>query len=168
MPVIIIAAIVFIALIPNYSYSAGSEVNTFQLNAMAQSLLQYIVTSPGNPPNWGGLNASQLAAFGLSQPSQPYNLDPFKVLALTYWDYQNGINPLPPPSGTTAICQIPQSSNGFFGYLNSLNITSLYITDYFILIPKNLARASLNYTNIKKILGLGSNYDFKLVIYPRI
>ncbi|WP_243678270.1 hypothetical protein [Vulcanisaeta distributa] len=35
---------------PNYSYSAGSEVNAFQLNAMAQSLLQYIVTNPGNPP----------------------------------------------------------------------------------------------------------------------
>ncbi|WP_243674896.1 hypothetical protein [Vulcanisaeta distributa] len=54
IPAIIIAIIVFIALIPNYSYSAGSEVNTFQLNAMAQSLLQYIVTNPpGNPTNWG-------------------------------------------------------------------------------------------------------------------
>ncbi|GAB6947016.1 hypothetical protein JCM16161A_11460 [Vulcanisaeta sp. JCM 16161] len=165
IPAIIIAIIIFIALMPSYSYSAGSEVNTFQLNAMAQSLLQYIVTNPGNPPNWG-LNASQLAAFGLAEPNQPYSLDPFKVLALTYWDYQNGINPLPPPSGTSAVCQIPQSSSGFFGYLNSLNITSLYITDYFILMPTNLAKASLNYTSVKEMLGLGKNYNFKLIIYP--
>lgn len=165
IPAIIIAIIVFIALIPNYSYSAGSEVNTFQLNAMAQSLLQYIVTNPGNPPSWG-LNASQLAAFGLAEPNQPYSLDPFKVLALTYWDYQNGINPLPPPSGTSAICQVPQSSTGFFGYLNSLNITSLYITNYFIIMPTSLAKASLNYASVKEMLGLSKNYNFKLVIYP--
>ncbi|WP_243671076.1 hypothetical protein [Vulcanisaeta sp. JCM 16161] len=34
IPAIIIAIIIFIALMPSYSYSAGSEVNTFQLNAM--------------------------------------------------------------------------------------------------------------------------------------
>ncbi|WP_243670350.1 hypothetical protein [Vulcanisaeta sp. JCM 16161] len=50
MPVIIAAIIIFVFLVPNYSYSAGSEVDTFQLNAMAQSLLQYIITNPGNPP----------------------------------------------------------------------------------------------------------------------
>ncbi len=165
IPAIIIAIIVFIALIPNYSYSAGSEVNTFQLNAKAQSLLQYIVTSPGNPINWG-LNANQLAAFGLAEPNQPYHLDPFKVLALTYWDYQNLINPLPPPPGKTAICSIPSSSNGFFGYLNSLNITSLYITNYFILMPIGLGKTILNYATVKEMLGLSNNYDLKLVIYP--
>ncbi|WP_243674897.1 hypothetical protein [Vulcanisaeta distributa] len=110
-----------------------------------------------------------MAAFGLAEPNQPYSLDPFKVLALTYWDYQNGINPLPPPSGTTAICQVPNvsKSQSFFGYLNRLNITSLYITDYFILIPTTLAGgASLNYASVKEMLGLGNNYDFKLTIYP--
>ncbi|WP_446752515.1 hypothetical protein [Vulcanisaeta sp. JCM 16161] len=50
VPVIIAAIIIFVFLVPNYSYSAGSEVDTFQLNAMAQSLLQYIITNPGNPP----------------------------------------------------------------------------------------------------------------------
>ncbi|WP_054856166.1 hypothetical protein [Vulcanisaeta sp. JCM 16161] len=84
MPVIIAAIIIFVFLVPNYSYSAGSEVDTFQLNAMAQSLLQYIVTNPGNPPNWG-LNSSGLSSFGLAEPNQPYHLDPFKVMALVYW-----------------------------------------------------------------------------------
>jgi len=56
IPVIIAAVIVFILLVPNYSYTAGSEVNTYQLNAMAQSLLQYIITNPGNPLNWGLAN----------------------------------------------------------------------------------------------------------------
>ena len=165
MPIIIIAIIIFLTLAPNYSYSAGSEINTFQLNAMAQSLLQYIITNPGNPSDWG-LNASGLAAFGLAEPNYPYHLDPFKVLALAYWDYQNLINPLPPPSGETALCTVPPSTSGFFGYLNSLNITSLYITDYFIIVPMGLGNALLNYATIKEMLGLSNNYDFKLVIYP--
>ncbi|WP_148224763.1 hypothetical protein [Vulcanisaeta moutnovskia] len=167
IPVIVVAIIIFIFLVPNYSYSAGSEVNAFQLNAMAQSLLQYIVTNSGNPPNWG-LNASTLTSFGLAEPNQPNHLDPFKVLALVYWDYQNGINTLPGPASNQAICQIPQSSSGFFGYLtNTLNITSFYITNYYLILPYGRVRWNINYNYVMQLLGLKRTYyDLKLVIYP--
>ena len=161
IPVVIIAIVIFIALAPNYSYSAGSEVNTFQLNAMAQSLLQYIVSNPGNPPDWG-LNASQLSAFGLAIPNQPYHLDPFKVLALTYWDYANGISP--PPVGVCTLSQI--SSTGFQQYLSQYGINQVSISGSWLFMPSTYTHWMLNYTLVKQLLGLGRDYEFMLVITP--
>jgi hypothetical protein len=158
IPVILIAIIIFIQLTPNYQYTAGSEVNTFQLNAMAQSILQYIITNPGNPPNWG-LNASNLNAFGLAEPGQPYHLDPFKVMALAYWESANSQHQ------STAICY--PNSPGFQQFLNQYGITALYNSLNWVLTPATTNATWLpNYTEIKQLLGLGPNYNFVLKIYP--
>ena len=161
MPVIIIAIVVLLLLAPNYSYTAGSEVNTFQLNAMAQSLLQYIISNPGNPPDWG-LNTSQLLSFGLAEPNQPYHLDPFKVMSLAYWDYANGLGVS--PIGT---CQVSQINGvGFQQYLTQYGITQVSITGTWLFMPGNYVPWVLNYTAVKQMLGLGRDYDFILVITP--
>jgi len=164
IPVIIVAIIVFILLVPNYSYSAGSEVNTFTLNAMAQSLLEYIITNPGNPPNWG-LNASQLSSFGLAVPNQPYHLDPFKVMALEYWGFANGYL----PNNLQGYCSTSQVATGFANYLNQHGINNLAVNGYWLILPSGGVEPwLLNYTEVKEMLGLGSNYEFKfrLVIQP--
>ena len=162
IPVIIAAIIVFILLVPNYSYSAGSEVNAFQLNAMAQSLLEYIITNPGNPPNWG-LNASQLSSFGLAVPNQPYHLDPFKVMALEYWGFANGYL----PSNLQGYCNTSQVATGFANYLNQHGINYLAINGYWLILPSGGVEPwLLNYTEVKQMLGLGSNYEFMLIIQP--
>jgi hypothetical protein len=161
IPVIIAAIIVFILLVPNYSYTAGSEVNTFQLNAMAQSLLEYIITNPGNPPNWG-LNASQLSSFGLAMPNQPYHLDPFKVMALEYWGFANGYL----PSNLQGYCNTSQVATGFANYLNQHGINYLAISWYWLLLPIGNKAWPLSYTEVKQMLGLGSNYEFMLIIQP--
>jgi len=162
IPVIIAAIIVLILLVPNYSYTAGSEVNTYQLNAMAQSLLQYIITNPGNPPNWG-LNASQLSSFGLAMPNQPYHLDPFKVIALEYWGFANGYL----PNNLQGYCNTSQVGKGFATYLNQHGINSLAVNGYWLILPSGgVGQWLLNYTEVKEMLGLGSNYEFKLVIQP--
>ncbi|WP_054849112.1 hypothetical protein [Vulcanisaeta sp. JCM 14467] len=161
MPVIIIAIIIFVALAPNYSYSAGSEVNIFQLNAMAQSLLQYIVSNPGNPPDWG-LNVSQLSAFGLALPNQPYHLDPFKVMALTYWDYASGLGPTP-----VGVCTTSQINGvGFQQFLTQYGISQVSLTGSWLFIPSSYTPWMLNYTLVKQLLGLGRDYEFTLVITP--
>jgi hypothetical protein len=159
IPVIIAAIIVFILLVPNYSYSAGSEVNTFQLNAMAQSLLEYIITNPGNPPNWG-LNASQLSSFGLAVPNQPYHLDPFKVLELAYWELANY------NQSSLAVCYANQTATGFQQFLSQYGITGLYNSFNWVLTPTAPTYWLLNYTAVKQMLGLGRNYNLMLVIYP--
>ncbi len=130
---------------------------------MAQSLLQYVVTNPGNPPNWG-LNASQLAAFGLAQPNQPNHLDPFKVMALVYWDYANGLVPRSELSGYCTLGQI--SGNGFRDYLNQSGVYALSITGNWLFMPGTYTPWLINYTEVKEMLGLGSNYEFELVITP--
>ncbi len=158
VPVIIIAVILFIVLVPNYSYSAGSEVNTFQLNAMAQALLQYIVTNPGNPPNWG-LNASTLTSFGLAQPNQPYHLDPFKVMELAYWEMANYNQSYP-------VCYANQTATGFQQFLEQYGIPALYNALNWVLTPSAPTYWLLNYTQVKYMLGLNRNYNFMLVIYP--
>ena len=159
IPVIIIAIIIFIALAPNYSYSAGSEVNAFQLNAMAQSLLQYIVSNPGNPPYWG-LNASQITSFGLALPNQPYHLDPFKVMALAYWELANY------NQSSYPVCYANQTATGFQQFLNQYGIPALYNTLNWVLTPTAPAYWMLNYTEVKQMLGLNRNYNFMLIIYP--
>ena len=159
IPVIIAAIIVFILLVPNYSYSAGSEVNTFTLNAMAQSLLEYIITNPGNPPNWG-LNASQLSSFGLAVPNQPYHLDPFKVLELAYWELANY------NQSSLAVCYANQTATGFQQFLSQYGITALYNSFDWVLTPTAPTNWSLSYTAVKQMLGLGRNYNLMLVIYP--
>jgi len=162
IPVIIAAIIVFTLLVPNYSYTAGSEVNTYQLNAMAQSLLQYIITNPGNPPNWG-LNASQLSSFGLAMPNQPYYLDPFKVMALEYWGFSNGYL----PNNLQGYCNTSQVATGFANYLNQHGINYLAINGYWLILPSGGVEPwLLDYTEVKQMLGLGSNYEFKLIIQP--
>jgi len=161
IPVIIAAIIVFTLLVPNYSYTAGSEVNTYQLNAMAQSLLQYIITNPGNPPNWG-LNASQLSSFGLAMPNQPYHLDPFKVMALEYWGFSNGYL----PNNLQGYCNTSQVATGFANYLSQLGINYLAINGYWLLLPIGNKAWPLSYTEVKQMLGLGSNYEFMLIIQP--
>jgi hypothetical protein len=160
IPVIIAAIIVFILLVPNYSYSAGSEVNTFQLNAMAQSLLQYIITNPGNPQNWG--LANKPSSFGLAMPNQPYHLDPFKVMALEYWGFSNGYL----PSNLQGYCNTSQVATGFANYLNQLGINYLAINGYWLLLPIGNKTWLLDYTEVKEMLGLGSNYEFMLIIQP--
>jgi hypothetical protein len=160
IPVIIAAIIVFILLVPNYSYTAGSEVNTFQLNAMAQSLLQYIITNPGNPPNWG--LANKPSSFGLAMPNQPYHLDPFKVLALEYWGFADGYL----PSNLNGYCSTSQVGKGFANYLNQLGINYLAINGYWLLLPIGNKTWPLSYTEVKQMLGLGSNYEFMLIIQP--
>ncbi|KUO79554.1 MAG: hypothetical protein AT718_08465 [Vulcanisaeta sp. JCHS_4] len=159
IPVIITAIIVFILLVPNYSYTAGSEVNTFTLNAMAQSLLEYIITNPGNPPNWG-LNASQLSSFGLAVPNQPYHLDPFKVLELAYWELANY------KQSSLAVCYANQTATGFQQFLSQYGITALYNSFNWVLTPTAPTYWLLNYTAVKQMLGLGRNYNLMLVIYP--
>ena len=163
VPFIIMAIIIFLTLAPNYSYSAGSEVNTFQLNAMAQSLLQYIVTNPGNPPDWG-LNASQMTAFGLALPNQPYHLDPFKVLALAYWDYANGIVSMKELNGYCTLSQI--SGSGFRSYLSQSGISAISITSNWLFMPGSYTPWLISYDEVKKMLGLSGDYEFKLVITP--
>jgi len=173
IPVIVAAIIVFILLVPNYSYTAGSEVNTYQLNAMAQSLLEYIITNPGNPPNWG-LNASHLSSFGLAMPNQPYHLDPFKVMALEYWDFANGYLPnnLVNKCSTSQIAKEAkdQVGKGFADYLNQHGINNLTISGYWLLLPVINKSQLLNYTEVKQLLGLNRSkydiYDFMLVIQP--
>jgi hypothetical protein len=158
IPVIIAAIIVFILLVPNYSYSAGSEVNTFQLNAMAQSLLEYIITNPGNPPNWG--LAGQPKSFGLAMPNQPYHLDPFKVMALAYWELANY------NQSSLAVCYANQTATGFQQFLSQYGITGLYNSFNWVLTPTAPTYWLLNYTAVKQMLGLGRNYNLMLVIYP--
>ena len=161
IPVIIAAIIVFILLVPNYSYTAGSEVNTFQLNAMAQSLLEYIITNPGNPPNWG--LATQPSSFGLAVPNQPYHLDPFKVMALEYWGFANGYL----PNNLQGYCNTSQVATGFANYLNQHGINYLAISGYWLILPSGGVEPwLLDYTEVKQMLGLGSNYEFRLVIQP--
>jgi hypothetical protein len=161
IPVIIAAIIVFILLVPNYSYTAGSEVNTFQLNAMAQSLLEYIITNPGNPPNWG--LATQPSSFGLAMPNQPYHLDPFKVMALEYWGFANGYL----PNNLQGYCSTSQVATGFANYLNQHGINYLAISGYWLILPSGGVEPwLLDYTEVKQMLGLGSNYEFKLIIQP--
>jgi len=160
IPVIMAAIIVFILLVPNYSYSAGSEVNTFQLNAMAQSLLEYIITNPGNPPNWGLANKPK--SFGLAMPNQPYHLDPFKVLALEYWGFANGYL----PSNLVNECSTSYVGKGFAKYLNQHGINNLAINGYWLLLPIGNKTWPLSYTEAKQMLGLGSNYEFMLIIQP--
>jgi len=158
IPVIIAAVIVFILLVPNYSYTAGSEVNTFTLNAMAQSLLEYIITNPGNPPNWG--LATQPSSFGLAMPNQPYHLDPFKVMALAYWELANY------KQSSLAVCYANQTATGFQQFLSQYGITALYNSFDWVLTPTAPTYWLLNYTAVKQMLGLGRNYNFMLVIYP--
>jgi hypothetical protein len=147
IPVIIAAIIVFILLVPNYSYTAGSEVNTFQLNAMAQSLLQYIITNPGNPLNWGLANKPK--SFGLAMPNQPYHLDPFKVMALEYWGFANGYL----PSNLQGYCSTSQVGIGFANYLNQHGINYLAISGYWLLLPIGNKTWPLSYTYVKQMLG---------------
>jgi len=162
IPVIIAAVIVFILLVPNYSYTAGSEVNTYQLNAMAQSLLQYIITNPGNPLNWGLANKPK--SFGLAMPNQPYHLDPFKVMALEYWGFANGYL----PSNLQGYCSTSQVGIGFANYLNQHGINYLAISGYWLLLPIGNKTWPLSYTYVKQMLGLGSNYEFMLIIQPAL
>ena len=164
LSVILASIVIFLLLIPNYSYSAGSEVNMFQLNAMAQSLLQYIVTSPGNPIYWG-LNASQITSFGLAEPNQPYHLDPFKVMALVYWDYVNGLVPSPVLANNS--CLLSQISGvGFRKYLSQYGIGAISISNSWLFIPSTPTGWLINYDEVKELLGLGGDYDFMLVITP--
>ncbi|MGC9178857.1 MAG: hypothetical protein ACP5GZ_01470 [Vulcanisaeta sp.] len=166
LPVVLVSVVIFLLLIPNYSYSAGSEVDVFQLNAMAQALLQYIVTNPGNPPNWG-LNASTstLTSFGLAQPNQPNHLDPFKVLALVYWDYVNGLVPSPVLANNS--CPLSQISGiGFRKYLSQYGIGAISISNSWLFIPSTPTGWLINYDEVKELLGLGGDYDFMLVITP--
>ncbi|WP_069806891.1 hypothetical protein [Vulcanisaeta thermophila] len=162
IPVIIAVILVIALALPNYLYPAGSEVNTYQLTTMAQSLLDYIITSPGNPPNWG-LNATQITSFGLAQPNEPYHLDPFKVLALVYWEYENG---LVPPGSLQGYCPVSAiSGSGFQQYLSNEGISAISISNWLIT-PYSHTPWGLNYTEVKELLGLGNNYEFQLIIMP--
>lgn len=160
IPIIIIGILVLVLLVPNYQYSAGSEVNTFQLNAMAQSLLMYIVTNPGVPINWG-LNASNLEAFGLAEPGQPYHLDPFKIMALVYWQLMNNNY-----SSQYPICYANQTATGFQQFLNQYGINALYNSLNWVLSPVNPTYWAINYTTVEQALGIYGKYNIVLVIEP--
>ncbi|MFP3074241.1 MAG: hypothetical protein RXR04_04030, partial [Caldivirga sp.] len=120
--VFILALVLVLRLLPGYIRTTGGEVNNLQLNAMAQSLLTYIVTNPGNPPNWG-LNATGLLSFGLAEEGQSYDLDPFKVLQLVYWDYANNVSGALSPSNLQGYCSLSQINGiGFQQYLSQYNV----------------------------------------------
>ncbi|MGC9136072.1 hypothetical protein [Caldivirga sp.] len=164
--IIALAVVVFIRLFPSYLPTAGSEINTLQLDAMAQSLLSYIVTNPGNPTYWG-LNASLMSAFGLASTGSAYSLDPFKVLQLVYWDYANNASVAVSPSNLRGYCSISQINGvGFKQFLSqygisyvSLNYLWLFTVGY----PTNWV---ISYSQVKQLLGLGNRYDFVIIIHP--
>ncbi|WP_156769896.1 Ig-like domain-containing protein [Caldivirga maquilingensis] len=164
--VIVLMVIVFIRLIPSYLPTAGSEVNTLQLNALAQSLLNYIITNPGNPVYWGQ-NASLMNAFGLASFNSPYSLDPFKVLQLVFWDYANNASVAVSPGNIRGYCSINQINGvGFQQFLSQYGISYVtlnYLWLFTVGYPTNWV---ISYNQVKQLLGLGNSYDFVIVIHP--
>lgn len=163
---IVLAVVVFIRLFPSYLPTAGSEVNTLQLNALAQSLLNYIVTNPGSPVYWGQ-NASQLTAFGLALPGSIYSLDAFKVLQLVLWDYAHNVSVATTPSNLRGYCSTSQVSGvGFQKFLSQYGISYIafnYLWLFTVGYPTNWI---ISYSQVKQLLGLGNSYDFVIVIHP--
>jgi hypothetical protein len=79
MVLIFVSAMLYLS-----GFSVGGIAYTQQQNMamQAQSLFDYILSSPGSPQNWGA-TASYPTAFGLQQAgAQPYTLDPEKILRL--------------------------------------------------------------------------------------
>jgi hypothetical protein len=96
-------------------------------------------------------------------PNQPYHLDPFKVMALEYWGFANGYL----PNNLQGYCNTSQVATGFAKYLNQHGINYLAISGYWLILPSGGVEPwLLNYTEVKQMLGLGSNYEFRLVIQP--
>jgi hypothetical protein len=95
-------------------------------------------------------------------PNQPYHLDPFKVMALEYWGFANGYL----PSNLQGYCNTSQVGKGFAKYLNQHGINYLAISGYWLLLPIGNNTWPLSYTDAKQMLGLGSNYEFMLIIQP--
>ncbi len=163
---IILAVIVFIRLFPSYLPTAGSEVNALQLNAMAQSLLNYIITNPGNPINWGQ-NASLMNAFGLAIAGSAYSLDPFKVLQLVYWDYAHNASVATAPGNIRGYCNVSQLSGvGFQQFLNQYGINYVTLNYLWLFTAGYPTNWIISYNYVKQLLGLGNRYDFVIVIHP--
>lgn len=80
-----------------------------------------------------GLEREPINILRISQPNQPYHLDPFKVMALVYWDYANGLIPRSELSGYCTLNQI--NGNGFREYLNQSGVTALSITGNWLFTP---------------------------------
>jgi len=166
--VFILALVLVLRLLPGYIRTTGGEVNNLQLNAMAQSLLTYIVTNPGNPPNWG-LNATGLLSFGLAEEGQSYDLDPFKVLQLVYWDYANNVSGALSPINLQGYCSLSQINGiGFQQYLSQYNVSYVSLTSgwLFTIAKPTKAPWVISYSYVKQLLGLDNSYDFLLVITP--
>ena len=166
--VFILALVLVLRLLPGYIRTTGGEINNLQLNAMAQSLLTYIVTNPGNPPNWG-LNATGLLSFGLAEEGQLYDLDPFKVLQLVYWDYANNVSGALSPSNLQGYCNLSQiSSTGFQQYLSQYNVSYISLTSSWLFTIAKPTKAPwiISYSHVKQLLGLGNSYDFLIIITP--
>lgn len=166
--VIVVALLIILRLLPGYLRSTSGEINNLQLNAMAQSLLTYIISNPGNPPNWG-LNSSNLLAFGLAEEGEPYNLDPFKVLQLVYWDYLNNVSGALSPSNIQGYCNISEINGvGFQQYLSNYSISYVALNTGWLFTPAASSNVNwiINYDDVKQMLGLGNEYDFLLIITP--
>jgi len=181
VPVLIGGLLIFLLLSSNYIYPAGSDVNAFQLQAMSQSLINYIITSPGTPSNWG-LNATNLTSFGLAVNynttgligyGQPYQLDPFKVLQLVYWDYAENASGALSSSNTQGTCNVTElstgqgsSKSGLGLYLLKNGVSSIALNNGWLFMPGSISSWMLNYTEVKRMLGLSNQYDFLLIIKP--
>jgi len=181
VPVLIGGLLIFLLLSSNYIYPAGSDVNAFQLQAMSQSLINYIITSPGTPSNWG-LNATNLTSFGLAVNynttgligyGQPYQLDPFKVLQLVYWDYAENASGALSSSNTQGTCNVTELSTGQGSnesglglYLLKNGVNSIALNNGWLFMPGSISSWMLNYTEVKRMLGLSNQYDFLLIIKP--
>lgn len=181
VPVLIGGLLIFLFISSNYMYPAGSDVNAFQLQAMSQSLINYIITSPGTPSDWG-LNATNLTSFGLAVNynttgligyGQPYQLDPFKVLQLVYWDYAENVSGALSSNNTQGTCNVTSlstgqgsSKNGLGSYLLKNGVSSIALNNGWLFMPGSVSSWMLNYTEVKHMLGLGKQYDFLLIIKP--
>jgi hypothetical protein len=113
----------------------------------AQSLFDYILLTPGYPSNWGS-NSSLTApkAFGLAnaQATQPYTLSQADVMRLLVSSSQFQKNAI----------QI--------GGKTYLNLTEGLFS---ILVPVG---KTINYTYVKKVLGIYGSYEFYLSLTPAL
>ena len=165
--IILLGLFLLLKLAPGFFNSMGVEVSNVELSSLAKSLLNEILSSPGNPLNWG-LNASGLTAFGLAQPNNPYSLDPYKVLQLIYWDFAHNVSSALSPSNLQGYCSISQiSGQGFIQYLTTqYNISYVALTNGWLFTIGAPTNWTISYNYVKQLLGLGDKYDFLLVINP--
>jgi len=70
------------------------EIVQSQLKVKAESLIDFILLCPGDPPNWNGDISPKIFGLALANTSQPYVLDIGKVYALNNVDLQENLSDL--------------------------------------------------------------------------